>query len=151
MKLGIAEHEGKEQAGSGMYRLCRDYWPDIAFALPWDFGRWFDFVRLIPYIADDEIFPGRVVEVISRPGYLLDRKCFSRIDCKKKAILIGAWAHGNKFPYRFIAVSHKSTRDIHHVFPQIDFGDGWVNCDATFPEFVIGGAQPATYGEVLTP
>lgn len=132
-----------------MYDLVAEFWPDLGSCLRWPFRAWFDYVRAIPYISDEERFPARVVEVVSRPAYLLDRRIFPRIDCKKKSVLIAAWAKGNHLPYRFLAVSHQPDKFVHHVFPQIDFGRGWVNVDATFPGFQIGQAQPATFAAEL--
>jgi transglutaminase-like putative cysteine protease len=117
----------------------------------WDFRSFFDFVRAIPYVSDDDRFPGRVVELVPRPAHLLDRGRFPALDCKKKAILIGAWARGNGYPYRFLAVSHRVDREVHHVFPQINFGKGWVTVDATFPDFEIGAPQPVTFAAELRP
>lgn len=150
MEIGIQEHEGKELTGYEMRQMADLYWMDLADFLGWRFSNWFDFVRLIPYESDDSRFPARIIEIVPRPAYLLDRNLFPKIDCKKKAILVGAWARGNGIPYRFIAVSHTPDKSIHHVFPQVDFGAGWVNVDATFPEFRIGQGQPVTHAEVLT-
>lgn len=132
-----------------MHKMVRGYWSDLGPYLSWGFSPWFDFVRVIPYESDEKRFGGRVLEVLSRPSYLLDRDIFPRIDCKKKAILIASWAYGNGLPYRFLAVSSRPDGQVHHVFPQIDFGAGWVNCDATFPEFEIGQGHSITYGTEL--
>lgn len=151
VRIGIADHEGKELTGHEMHKMVSDHWADLGHFVNWPFSAWFDFVRLIPYESDDSRFPARVIELVPRPAYLLDRNLFPRIDCKKKSILLGAWARGNGFPYRFIAVSHRGDKAIHHVFPQIDFGRGWVNADATFPDFHVGQSQPATFAAELTP
>lgn len=132
-----------------MYLAATEYAADIAPYAGWPFSAWFDFVRLIPYESDEERFPERVIELVPRPAYLLDRDLFPKIDCKKKAILVGAWAHLRGLPFRFLAVSSRGDRAIHHVFPQIDFGDGWVTVDATFPEFAIGQPYDVTYAAEL--
>lgn len=151
VKVTAREHEGKELTGREMYRLARSYWPDLGHYAAWPFAAWFRFVRSIPYLSDEDRFPARVVEVVARPAHILDRRVFPRLDCKKKSILIGAWAAANGKPFRFVAVSHRPDKSIHHVFPQIDFGRGWVNVDATFPKFEIGQPQPATFATELTP
>ncbi len=149
VEIGIQEYEGKELTGHEMHQMVQSYWTDLAPYVCWPFSSWFDFVRLIPYESDENRFPGRVIELVPRPAYLMDRNLFPRIDCKKKAILICAWAYGVGYPYRFIAVSQKPDKSIHHVFPQINFGDGWINADATFPEFHVGQAQPITFAAEL--
>jgi hypothetical protein len=149
VKVSYQDHEGKELTGREMYRLAEIYSSDLGEFAAWPFSAFFDYVRCIPYLSDEDRFPSRMVEVLSRPKYLLDRSIFPRIDCKKKAILIGAWATANQLPFRFVAVSHKPDKSIHHVFPQINFGDGWINADATFPTFRPGQPQPVTFAAEL--
>lgn len=149
MYVDIQNHEGKELTGHEMHGMVQKYWMDLGTYLGWPFSAWFDFVRFIPYESDEERFQNRVIELVPRPAYLLDRALFPRIDCKKKSILVSSWAYGNKVPYRFVAVSHKPNKQVHHVFPQVNFGAGWVNADATFSEFQIGQGQPVTYAAEL--
>lgn len=145
------DYDGKEATGREMYRMVSDFWLDVAPFMVWDFPDWFDFVRAIPYVSDDQLFPDQIVELLSRPWWLLDPRLFPGMDCKKKAILIACWAYANRCPFRFLAVSEVPSKKIHHVFPQIDFGNGWENCDATFPSYRIGQKYPITYAEELTP
>lgn len=149
MNFEILDFESKEDTGQQMAKDVESFYLDLGPFLKWSFESWFDYVRLIPYTSDFERFPKRVIELLSRPKFLLDRFLFPKIDCKKKAILIASWARGHGLAYRFLAVSQKPNKSIHHVFPQIDFGGGWVNVDATFPCFRIGQGQSITYGEEL--
>lgn len=149
MEIEIATHDGKEGAGRQMYALARRFCADLGSLGGAGAQEFFEFVRRIPYVADDVRFPDRVIELLGRPRHLLDRRIFPALDCKKKSLLIGAWAERNGVPYRFVAVSHSPTKRIHHVFPQLDLGNGWVNADATFGP--LGAPQPATYAEVLIP
>jgi len=148
--LEIRHHDGKELTGEEMHKMVADFWPDLGQYRYFGFCDFFDVVRRIPYESDEERFPTRVIELVPRPLYILDRRIMPRVDCKKKAILMGAWARANDFPYRFIASSERPDKEIHHVFPQIDFGDGWVNVDATFPTYSIGRGYPVTRAEELT-
>lgn len=148
--LDVKDHEGKELTGREMHKMVKRFWPDLGAYINYPFPRFFDHVRRLPYQSDEEIFPERTIELVPRPRYILDGNTMPKVDCKKKAILIAAWAHANGFPYRFIASSEKGTKEIHHVFPQIDFGRGWVNVDATFPHYEIGQSYPVTYAEELT-
>lgn len=149
VKVKSLEFDGKESTGHEMYKMASEYWADLGSFLSWPFSAWFDYVRLIPYQSDTTRFPGRVIELVPRPSYLLDRTLFPKIDCKKKAILVGAWARGNNLPFRFLAVSMREDEFIHHVFPQIDFGRGWITADATFPGFEIGQGFELTRAEEL--
>jgi len=149
--VSVYEHEGKEKTGREMYGLVNAFAGDLGVYASMSFPDFFRFVAGLPYIADDELFRGRVVEVVARPRWLLDGRLVPALDCKKKSILIGAWAKANGFPFRFVAVSHLPNKKIHHVMPQIDFGNGWVNVDATFSNHKVGEGQPITYAEVLKP
>lgn len=145
------DFDGKEATGHEIRDTVERYYTDLGPYLRWTFPAWFDFVRLIPYASDETRFPGRIIELVPRPAYLLDRGLFPKIDCKKKAILIASWARGNGFPYRFLAVSGRPDKRVHHVFPQINFGGGWVTADATFPDFSIGQNQSLTFAAELNP
>ncbi len=140
---------GKELTGQNMYRMVDMYFGDLGPALHNSFSTWFDFVKNIPYVSDIERFQNRLLEIVPRPKYLLDRAMFPKIDCKKKSILIGAWAKGNGVPFRFVAVSDRPDHEPTHVFPQVDFGAGWINADATLPEYRLDQGFPVTYATEL--
>lgn len=144
VRTEVERYRGKELAGSRMYFLCENFADDLRAFADWNFAAWFDFVKAIPYVSDEDVFPGEVVEVLARPKILLDSKIFPALDCKKKSVLIGSWAEKNRIPYRFLAVSEKLDGDIHHVFPQLDFGGGWITADATLPDYKIGQGFPIT-------
>jgi len=156
-QMGIVQvwpHKGKDFTGRLMYQFATKFCDDIPALDRIPFSVWYSRVKTIPYKSDDELFPndpGRVVEVLARPGYLMDRNIFQNLDCKKKAILIGAWAAANRCPFCFVAVSEMGPRpqDIHHVFSIVDFGNGWRTADATLPEFYVGQVFPITYAEEL--
>lgn len=150
VNLGILDLKSKDDTGREMVGTVDAFFSDLGGYLSWPLSAWFDFVGLIPYESDEERFPERVIELVPRPLYLLDRYLFPRIDCKKKAILIASWAKGNGYDFRFLAVSHRIDKKIHHVFPQVDLGNGWINADATFPFFRLGEGQPITRAEELT-
>jgi hypothetical protein len=151
--LGTVPHGGKELTGRYMYHFATEYASDLGGLKGLSGAAWHDRVKSIPYISDDELFPeepGRIIEVVARPGLLMNRRIFPRLDCKKKSILMGAWAAANGRPFCFLAVSELPSREVHHVFPVIDFdGRGFQTADATFPEFRIGQDFPITYAEEL--
>ena len=99
---------------------------------------YFNLVKNIPYKLD----PSRphVKEIIGRP-YRLFKMKDRGLDCKKKSILCGAWAKENSFDYRFMGSSQRADRKIHHIFPQIFYGEEWRNFDATYPEYELFGEK----------
>lgn len=152
MQIATQAMQGKEVTGEKMYRMVTDFFRDLGPWLARSFQDWFAYVRAIPYVSDVERFKDRVLEIVPRPKYLLDRGLFPKIDCKKKAILIGAWAKGNGIPFRFVAVSDRPDHEVVHVFPQVDFGRGWQNADATLPEYEFGQGFPqVTFATELRP
>lgn len=110
-----------------------------------DIGEWankplpvfFDHVKNMAYQRD----PKKGKEVLARPGFLL-AGLFPAIDCKKKAILIASWLRANHIPYRFIAVSERPDKRIHHVMVQAEDGGKWVNLDATYPNYKFQEPKP---------
>ncbi len=151
MDVQARKHRGKELTGQLMYHFAEAFTDDLGFNAAIPFESWHAKVRAIPYQSDDELFPApnAVVEVLARPAYLLDSSLWPAIDCKKKAILVGAWCAKNKVPYAFVATSEYPSGDIHHVLPVVKMGNGWVTADATFPGFQIGQAYPITKAEEL--
>lgn len=101
-------------------------------------------VKNIPYKKDTA-----PVEVIGRPARLLNGEFSRGIDCKKKAILLSAWAVRNNIPYRLIASSRRPDKKFHHVFPQIALRGEWINFDATYKHMKMGGDKTGTAFEVL--
>lgn len=121
---------------------------DLQCLADFDIRDYFDFVRKIKY-RRDPTFP-KPREVIARPYYLVKYRHLG-IDCKKKAILIGAWCRENHYPYRFIASSQRRDKKIHHIFPQIFYNADWQNMDATYPEYQLFEPKPdLTKVEVLS-
>lgn len=151
--FGLLRHGGKELTGRYMYHYAEKFCGDLGGLRALPFPAWYDRVKSIPYRSDDELFPeeaGRVVEVVARPALLLSRRVFPALDCKKKSILCGAWAAANRRPFAFLAVSEIPSREVHHVFPVIDYdGRGFRTADATFPQYKIGDVFPITYAEEL--
>lgn len=151
IRFGIEPHTGKAKTGRRMYEFAEDFCADIGPRASLPFPIWFALVAGIPYRPDDVLFPDpeNGGEIVARPKWLLDSEVFPALDCKKKSILIGAWAARNGFPFRFLAVSELPTKRVHHVFPEVDFGRGMVTADATFPQNRIGQTYPLTYAEEL--
>jgi len=143
VKVSYQDHEGKELTGREMYRLAEIYSSDLGEFAAWPFSAFFDYVRCIPYLSDEDRFPSRMVEVLSRPKYLLDRSIFPRIDCKKKAILIACWAKCKNISYRFVAVGELGG-PVSHVFCQVKESGTWCTMDCTIPGLYTPGAPMPT-------
>lgn len=143
MKIGIQELTDRVQTGYAIYASAK-YFNDLGIHLDKSLNEIFDFVRKIPYQEDGES------EIIARPKFLLNKKYFPALDCKKKAVIIGAWLEAHGLPWRLIAISEKSDKKIHHVFPQAKIDGDWLNIDATYPEyFLFQPKKHATFGEEL--
>lgn len=128
-----------------MYRLIERFHQDLGRLAKMPLPEFFDYVKRIPYLRDVK---GR--ETVARPGLLL--KEFPALDCKKKAILICAWARANGVPFRLVACSERPDRKIHHVFPQVKQGDRVRNVDATYAKYSLYQKKPRlTRAEVLKP
>lgn len=140
----------KKQTGNSMYWLVENFYTDlIDFVIGGkkcsDFTiiEWFNLVRKIPYKID--IKP---IEVIARPKFLLMKSNLG-LDCKKKAILIAAWAKCNNIEFRFMTSSRRLDKKIHHVFPQLFLNNKWLNLDATYREYKPFESKTVTKAEIL--
>lgn len=143
MQGTIQPHRGKDYTMAKMAQLVCDYSGDLKGEARQGLPLFFERVRAIPYVEDFEAyaeFPK--TELVARPKYLMDRELFPKLDCKKKAILLAAWARENGHPWRFVAVCEDGSGIAHHVFPQILVGGEWKNADATFPWYEFGELKP---------
>jgi len=150
--LNILNHTGKDLAGQYMYHFAEGYPQDLDGLQNLPFPVFYNRVKNIPYQSDEDLFPESmdgIIEVLARPKYLLNKRLFPALDCKKKSILCGAWASENDKPFFFYAVSEKPNKKIHHVIFGMDYGQGFKLIDPTFPEFELGQELPITYAEVL--
>lgn len=152
-KIDAFPHGGKGLTGKLMYHFADAYCEDLGLNRHARLPAFFADVRRIPYRSDDELFPSDandVTEIVARPKYLLDRRLWPALDCKKKAILMGAWAACNGIPYAFVAVAEYPEKSIHHVFPLLFVDGEWITADATLPENYLGQSFPLTKAEELT-
>ena len=146
LKGTIENLEDRIQSGDRIYESAK-YFQDLGKYLDLGLNDFFNFVRTIPYKEDTN-----GIEVTSRPKYLITQKPFKGLDCKKKAILMGAWFNAHNIPWRLVAVSERDDNEIHHVFTQAQLEGEWRNVDPTYSDFKIFEGKPAvTYGELLLP
>ncbi len=147
-------HRGRQQTARWMYLLAKHFAGDIGQLAGLSLPEYHDFVRKLPYKNDETAWGDPFREVVARPGYIfgmVQNDQISGIDCKKKAILIGAWSHLNGVPWEFVAMSEQPNKEVHHVFPIVGIGDQWVNADATFAGLQLGAPKPEmTYAERLS-
>lgn len=145
-------HKGREDTARKMYALAQIFKADLGALAGLPFPSFHAYLRKIPYISDEQAYGNPMLEVLGRPGYLVAWAGFPGLDCKKKAILTGAWAENNGIPWKLIGMSERKDKEIHHVFPVLWNGTAWVNVDATYPNFQIGAPKPGmTAGQVFTP
>lgn len=141
MKLGIEELTDRSQTGKRIYQ-CSKYFKDLGLLLDLSLRDFYDFVRRIPYKEDG---PN---EIVARPKYLIYGK--KSLDCKKKAVLFGAWLQAHGISWRLVAVAENPDKIIHHVFIQALIDGSWKNIDATYPHYQLFEKKPqVTYAEEL--
>jgi hypothetical protein len=90
----------------------------------------YNIVKNIPYKRDTD-----PVEVVARPRIIFEN--YQRgigKDCKKAAVLFGAWFNKNGIAWRLVTVSTRPDKKIHHIFTQADIaGSGdFLNVDGTY-------------------
>jgi len=135
----------RAQTGAAIYKSA-EYFRDLGNYLDLSLSDFFDFVRRIPYLEDSE-----PTELVARPQFLIHKKHgLKGLDCKKKAVLMGAWFNAHNTPWRLVAVSERPDKQIHHVFPQFFDDNGWQNADATYPDYRLFDRKPnVTHAEIL--
>lgn len=143
-------HKGRQNTAKWMYYLAEKYAGDIGNLAAMPLENYHTYLRAIPYADDIKAWGDPFREVVARPLYLLKWQRFPGLDCKKKAIMAGAWAERNRIPWRLVAMSETADKEIHHVFPILLIGKKWVNADATYPRNFLGAPKPEmTYAEIL--
>ena len=136
----------RNQTGRAIYKHAEKFAGDL---LPYGYHdltlhEFYDLVRSIPYEENPVGY-----EFVVRPGFSLE-DLNSPLDCKQKAVLIGAWLYANNIEWRLAAVSEQDDKEIHHVLVQANIKGSWKNIDATYPEFKLFEAKnKVTYAEEL--
>lgn len=140
MPIVSEELRDRVQTGREIAWLARNFWTDLDEtgdldkSLPEFYGK----VKRIPYKEDGHN------EIVARPRILYDRKQFPALDCKKKAVLISSWLEAHGEPWRLVTTSELPSKEIHHIFPQMQIDGEWYNVDATYPEYHLFEAKPET-------
>lgn len=117
--------------GALMVRLASRYHSDVApFAgmAPTDF---YDKLKRIPYNRDPE-----ATEFLQRPYFTLMGNRPGG-DCDDKAIVAGAWAICNGYPFRYVAMGRYKDKPLHHVATDICMNGQWVHFDPTYSDQVF--------------
>lgn len=130
----------KDQTGQEMHRLIKRYNTDVDKIAITDGGNTVPFSRLPINQAFDVVKNIRYrrdnspVEVVARPAIAM-QNTDTGLDCKKKAIVLSSYLKRRGIPYRLVSTSRRRDGRIHHVFPQVKFGNGYLNLDATLPDY----------------
>jgi hypothetical protein len=104
---------------------------------------YYSFIKNIPYRRDQ-----KPVEILLRPKYLLVGKDIG-LDCKKKSILMASFCKAKKIQYRFVCVSQRPDKRLHHIFTQVNIGKGWKNADATYSDNKLFQDKQYTKMEII--
>ena len=116
------------QTGSEMERLVRTYHADIDHLVHLPLKSFYDLTKRLPYKPDPKF-----QEFVQRPSFTLSGQARHR-DCDDKAVLMGAYLYKNNVPFRFVAVSHRKDRPLHHVLLQANIGGKNKIIDPTYPK-----------------
>lgn len=132
MKATETKLINQDQTVSEIERIAKEHVNDLDKYKEWDFFRFYNFVRSLPYVADPI---GR--ETLSRPLYTLETSWKGSRDCDDKTILLVSKAIQDKIPYRIVICGQGSFA--HHVYSEILFCGKWFPADATYPERSVFG------------
>lgn len=126
------------QTGRKIAFLARNFWEDLDEYghLDQTLPEFYNYVKNIPYIEDQEN------EEVARPLFLLDKKEFPGLDCKKKAVLMSSFLEAHGEPWRLVTNSELPTKEIHHIFPQVKIDGEWYNVDATYSDYELYSPKP---------
>lgn len=106
----------------------------------------YKFVKSIPYQRDE-----KPIEIVARPKIIIDRYLEGEgRDCKKAAVLMGAYFERHDIPWRIATVSTRSDKKIHHVFPQVKINGQFLNADATYPDMKLFEEKTVSKVEYFT-
>lgn len=131
------------QTAQEMVRLARAYKEDMAPYASFSVQELFDFLKAIPYRADP-----KGLEYLQRPYYTVNQLGAGG-DCDDKAICVAAWALCQGKPFRYVAVSRKKDKPLHHVFAEVKIGTEWVGVDPTYSHHVLNQRPPYARREVI--
>lgn len=130
--LRTGQVKNVRHTGALMVRLASRYYQDVAPFASMAPNEFFDKVRRIPYNRDPH-----QTEFLQRPHFTL---CGDRPggDCDDKAIVSGAYAICNGYPFRYVAMGRFKDKPLHHVATDIFMGGRWIHFDPTYVDQVMG-------------
>lgn len=142
MKMTVTPLSDYAQTVKEIVILSKMYAHDTEPFDKMQFDEFFNYVCDIPYRKD-----GQRDEIVQRPKYTFQNN-FG--DCKKKAILIGAFCHRNGIPVRFCVMSALKNKEPHHIYNEVQTEGGeWITADATYAKNKLGEDHKLmTYKEV---
>lgn len=133
--ITIKKLTNRQQTVQEIERLAESYKNDFNHKL--NIVDFFNLIKKIPYKRDKK--PN---EILKRPKYIMNDNF---ADCKKKTILAVAYAKKNHIPYRYVTISTRKDRIIHHIFPQFRLKSKWINFDATYDKDGYHIGSPKIY------
>lgn len=135
MRVKDVPLRSRRQTAKDIYNVARKHWPDLLEFKEWNLQQFYDFIHAIPFVSDD-VYDTETdhFELVPRPGYLLDRDYFPFLDCKKKTVLLSAFAEMQGWDWILCGSSETEGVDPHHIFLLVWDGDDWLPVDANQPE-----------------
>jgi hypothetical protein len=146
MKIEVFKHKGPRFTVKKMYEAAK-HKEDIGDLKNLSFEDYFNQIKNIPYRDDPDILYNS--EIISRPLFCLNA---GKLDCKKKAILMGAFCNSQRPPlkFKYVVSSERPDKKLHHVFPIVKLGKSWLVADPTYKYYYLGqGKKKLTKAEIL--
>jgi len=122
-----------KDVGNVLSHFVENYHEDVSEFDDFAFEEFYDYVKQLEYIPEDNKVGGYDLDVFCRPSRTLSADCVCR-DCDDKAILMACWCRRHDVGYRFIACSYKPENGIEHCILEIRHENKWVECDSTYPE-----------------
>ncbi len=149
--------KNKAQTARRIKHLIEQFYTDLKLCFVQDGNRliplsditlkqYFNFVKNIPYRRDPKPF-----EIVARPYYILKHRALGH-DCKKKAVLVGAYLRMKNYKYRAIGASSRPDKKVHHIYLELfDKKSGqWLPVDATYNHYKLFEPKTQeTFREVL--
>jgi hypothetical protein len=148
MAIDIKKYKSVDNTVQNMFSVVNTWKDDPRLDVfqNWSIKRIFDYIsKTIPYVPDP--VPGQVaylngdaVEALKSPFVTM----FNGGDCDDKSILAACIFEVKKIPYRFVVVSTRPDKQLHHVYLEILTGGKWRPFDATYNYYKLFWENPFT-------
>lgn len=126
-----------EDVGEALMGFVKRYHGDVSGYDNFTFTQWYEHVRSLPYIPDQQNAGGHDMDVFCRPSRTLADSALCR-DCDDKAILMACWCFRHGIPFRFVVCSYtdeeKDDVENWHCILEVQLDGAWHECDSTYSD-----------------